>query len=384
MQPLTAAPRDGFTVAQVTDLLTGPAVSVDFGAERLAGDLSVVADISADLAGGEVARSCYATIHGTCDLQLSAELAWGVDLVRPYMTLSDGTVEARWNLGVYCLTTPDRNVGESPMTWVVQGYDRLMLLSRQVGADYAVASGTTYRQALLDVFASAGLTGVLIDGAAADDTLPAAKSWPLVAADQADPDQTDTPVTWLRIVNDLLRAINFRAVWCDANGLFRCEAYQEPAVRAPEFSFDTAGHSTIVAEDRTESQDVWSTPNRWVFRWSNGGTGVEGDGIYTVLLSDLYPDHPLTAANRGLTWSSVVDYEAASQAKLVALGDRRVAGDLRVARRVSARTGPFPGAGHFDVYRLVDAEMGTRKVQASSWRMPLDGGDVEWDWEVIE
>jgi N-methylhydantoinase A len=33
VQLLTAAPRDHLTAAQVTDLLTGPSVEVDFGAE---------------------------------------------------------------------------------------------------------------------------------------------------------------------------------------------------------------------------------------------------------------------------------------------------------------------------------------------------------------
>jgi hypothetical protein len=79
----------------------------------------------------------------------------------------------------------------------------------------------------------------------------------------------------------------------------------------------------------------------------------------------------------------VLDYEAAGQSKLVDLGDRRVSLDRRVTARLDVSTGPLPGAGHWDVFTFVDVVAGSRKVLASGWRMPLDGGDVAWDWEQI-
>lgn len=385
MQTPTAAPRNHLTAAQVEALLTAANVEVDFGADLLNADLSYAGDLSGDLVGGQVSRNMNAKIHGTCTLSLARELRWGVDLVRPWMVLSGGQVEARWNVGVFALTTPERRVGEVPELFEVQGYDRLLLLDRQVGADYSVTGGTTYRQALLDVFAAAGLSGVDIDGSAADNTLPTTRDWPLVALDQSDPDQTNTPVTWLRIVNDLLRAINFRAVWADQDGTFRCSAYQDPASRATEFTFDADSGLTIVGEERTLSEDVWAMPNRWVFRQTNRPEGAplagEGDGIYTVTLEG---SHPMSAANRGLVWTSVIDYEAASQAKLVALGDRRVASDKATTSRLAATTGPFPGAGHADVFSYRDTAIGDRKVQAVGWSFDLAGGDVSWDWERVD
>lgn len=424
MQTLTAAPRDHLTTAQVAALLHASNLSVDFGADLLDTNLAYLDDLSADVSGGSVDWSLHASIHRTCRLQLSRELAWGNVLVRPWMELSDGATTARWWVGVYAPTTPERawsgarsgvaatQPGQEPITdttgepildadgyyitvesgievldppefkaWEVDGYDRLYLMAREVGADYTVAAGVTYRQALLDVFSAAGLSGVVIDGSAADDVLPAAKSWPLVTEDTGDPDQTDTPVTWLRIVNDLLRAINFRSCWCDEQGRFRCQAYQPPTQAAPEWIFDADDeHLTILGEERRMSEDVWKVPNRWVFRWTNGGTGVEGDGIYTVDESDTVNGDWL---GRTLVWTSVVDYEAASQAKLVSLGDRRVADDKRVTTMFDVTTGPFPGADHADVFTYRDVALGERKVQARSWSLPLDGGEMAWSWEGV-
>lgn len=382
MQPLTAAPRDTLTTAQVTSLLTGPSLSVSAGLELLDANRNVVSDISDDLAGGTVERHMGNKIHGTCRLRLSRSLTWGVDLVRPYMTLADAGVTARWNLGVFALTTPERRIGETPATYDVAGFDRIMLLDRQVGATYTVAAGTTYRAAILQAFADAGLSGVTIEGAAADNTLPAAKTWPLVG-DSTDPDQTTTPVTWLRVVNDLLRAINFRGVWADENGAFRCELYRDPASRAPEFTFDADDvNTTIVGAERDVVEDVWRTPNRWVFRQTNRAAGAptptEGDGIYTV---NNLADGITSQNSRGLVWTSVIDYEAANQAKLVELGNRRVSLDKGVTRTYEVTTGPFPPAGHADIYDYRDFAIGSSKVHAYSWALPLDGSDMRWLWQ---
>jgi hypothetical protein len=49
-------------------------------------------------------------------VKVSRELVWGVDLIRPYMRVTDKltNLSARFNVGVFCLTTPARDAGESP------------------------------------------------------------------------------------------------------------------------------------------------------------------------------------------------------------------------------------------------------------------------------
>lgn len=365
-------------------LLQSAALTVTAGLELLKADLSVVRDISDNLQGGRVERSMAADIHGTCQLELDVALVWGVDLVRPYMVLSDLLGSVRHNLGVFALTTPANKAGLSPATYVVAGYDRLYLLARQVGRTYTALAGTTYRQALLDVFAAAGLTGVRVEGSAADSTLPVTRTWALVSK-TTDPDQTTSPVTWLRIVNDLLRAVAFRAVWCDEAGVFRCDAYAPPLTRAIEYTFDADDGRTLLAEDRTVTSDLWATPNRWVFLWSNRAAGApdptEGDGIYTV---DNRADGPTSQAARGLVWPETYSYEAASQAALVVLGNRRVSADKAPTASYAVATVPFPAAGHADVFSYADLALGGPvKVQAARWSLPLDGADMTWTWEVV-
>lgn len=382
--------RDGLTAAEVTALLTADALEVTAGLDLLTPALTFVEDISDDLLDGRVARTMAAVVHGTCELQLSRALTWGVDIVRPWMRLTDTTTgtTARWNLGAYCLTTPARDVGETPETHAVRGQDRVSLLQRPVGDDYSVADGVTYRAALLQLFEDAGVGAdtVLIDGSAADSVVPVARDWPLVAR-STDPDQTTTPVTWVRVVNDLLGAINFRGVWADENGFYRCQAYQEPSARPPEFVFTTdTPRLNIIGEKRRLTQDVWATPNRWVFIASNPPGGItpsEGNG-YVYVVENL-TDGPTSQTERGLVYPAVWRYEVAGPDALVGLGDRRVALDRAATTQIDLTTGPFPGAGHYDVYTYIDAVAGgERKVQASSWSLPLDGtADMQHVWEAL-
>lgn len=144
MQPLTAPPRNRLTEEQVRDLLTRDDATVSAGIELLDGRNQVVADISGDLVGGSVSHDGRAVVHGTCSLQLQQALAWGRDRVRVYVILSDRplsqnpTIQARFNLGVYVLTTPQTKRGETPTTYDVQGYDLLQPLLDPVGDTYLV------------------------------------------------------------------------------------------------------------------------------------------------------------------------------------------------------------------------------------------------------
>lgn len=389
MQPLTAAPRDSLTVTQVVDLLTGAGVvRYDRGLEVLDASLNVVGDLTADFQGGSVVRTMNATIHGTCNLNVASDIDYGTQLVRPYMTVSDGLIEARFNLGVYRLVKPQTDYSTSPITNAVTGSDRLVLLDRPVGDAYVVASGTGYLDAVRTVWADAGMdpATLLLDGTAAASVLPTAQSWPLLAtgttADVGPADATgdaQQATTWLRIINDLLAAISYRGLWCDWDGLGRSGPYATPSERAVEFTFDFDDLlRTVVAIGRTKALSQTDIVNKWIFQQSNlvDGTGepveaTEGAGQYTVTNSSTGPTS--VDAQGGLEWVSVVQLDAADQASLVAQGDAVVSAALADATVFSVSTAPFPAAWHWDVYSYSDvlAAGGAVKVEETEWTLSL-------------
>ncbi|ABS03194.1 hypothetical protein [Kineococcus radiotolerans] len=378
MQLLTAAPRQDLTEDQVRAVLTADSLTVSAGCELLDSEDDVIADISGDLLGGSVKRECLADVHGACTLQLTRELAWGRDRVRPYMVLQTNlpglAVSARFNLGVFVLTTPRRLLEDNPV-WEVQGYDKMHLLQVQVGDSYSVPAGTGYLAAVrVAIAAAGGGDAVLLDSAAADKVLAAAMTWPLDAG---------TPTTWLRIVNDLLAAVGYRALWADQDGFFRSDPYRPPTERPLEWRFDVDdSRTTIIVEERTLTADTWGVPNWWRFlRRSTESTPSEGAGQYTVTNQT---EGPTSVNALGRRVPKVVWLDAADQAALRSQGDAIVAADRRVTATIELRTGPFPLAGHFDIAAYADRlAPDLSRMQARSWDLSLDGADMRWTWEVV-
>lgn len=368
MQSKTAPPRDHLTATQVTDLIEADALQVDFGADLYDSDETFIEDISGDLAGGEVERGNFRTIHGTCRLAISKELAWGSQRIKPYMTLSDGTVEARFNLGVFLLSTPERQAGESPATFDVDGFDKLEVLAHPHGSTYSASSGDAYLTLVEDLIAGAGESKVRLDQAESSTTLSSGRVW-------------DLETTTLTIVNSLLRAVGYRSLWVDQDGYYRSEPYVSPADRGADWDYSADSATTTVGQERTASADFFATPNRWVFVLDDPEASTfpsEGDGIYTVTNQS---DGDTSVDARGRTITRVEFLDASSQTSLETQGDRMVESDKRLDRRLALNVSPNPLHRHFDIVRVFDAELGVngRKYVVTDWRLPLDGSDMQLD-----
>lgn len=380
MQPLTAAPREAFTPTQITALLTATDMTVDFGCELLSPSLVLIEDISSDVSGGKVSRDNLADIHGTVDLSISRALAWGRDRVRPYQMLSSrtaGVSGARFNLGVFVMVTPDSQIGETPPTYAVTGYDQLHLLQGSIGDSYSVGPGAVeVLTAVRNALTAAGITApVLLDTSAAGKTLATAMTWPQTSSDNP---------TWIQVVNDLLACIGYRGIWADWNGALRSGPYVLPSSRASEFTLNVGDLRTgVVAEQRNVAADLWNVPNwaRFIRNDNPGGPPVEGLGRYTVTNPSTGPS---SIASVGRTVRAPVVYlDAVDQASLMVQGDRLFAAARRTSEVITVKTSPLP-CWHSDRMTYADAALGdTRQVLARSWSLPLDGGDADLILESV-
>ena len=375
MQNLTASPRENLTSAQVSALLVGDSVTISAGLELLNNSNVATSDISDRLLGGIVERSNFANVHGTCKLVIEDAIAWGRDRVRPYMILENNGVSARFNLGVFVLTTPDSTRGDDPITYSASGFDLLFLLQAGPSDTYVVTSGTTYLAAVQAILTASGVGGtVQLDGTRQSTTLPNVMVWALVP---------DDPTSWLSMINDLLDAINYQGLWCDENGTFRSGPYARPSTRTSEWTFDTSNDSTnIIGEDRSLASDVWGARNWWRFvRTSMTAQPVEGAGIYTVTNAST---GRTSIASLGRTVRAAVRFlAAADQASLVAQGDRIVAADQAISRTFTISADSLPIASHFDVVTLIDSGE-TDKCQVSSWVINLDATPGQWVLESVD
>ena len=376
MQPPTAPPRDDLTQDQVVALIQdAPALTVGRGAELLDLSLAVVDDLSPDFAGGRVERHSYATLHGQAELAFSRPLDWGSALVRPYLTLSDGILSARFNLGAYYTSTPETELGEDPPTWTVTGYDILLILNDLVGESYAVAAGQPYLAAVEAILIDRGVQAYVIDQAAADKVLPSARTWPI-----------DENTTWLSIVNDLLGAVGYQGAWSDWDGRIRCTPYANPRDRAPEWLYAVDDATSMLTSRRTFAADYFDAPNRWVAVRSNAVDGpapVEGNGLWTYQ-NDV--DGPTSVQARGrVITAPLLQLDVADQAALIAAAQRQIDADRRRRTTVTLGTSPNPLHWHFDRLAVADPAMGSAllDVLGTSWALPLDGADMTHEWATV-
>lgn len=372
MQPPVVPIRSDFTSAQVVrEIQDSFALRIEAGAELIDRNLNVLEDISDDLLGGAVSRSNYATVHGTAALQLSRELAWGRSIVRPYMRLNG----IRFNLGAYYTNTPDRVLGSEPLVYDVQCYDLLDALNTPTGQAYTADTNTSYLFNVENILKAQGFTKLQIDQTRVTTTLPSPRVWPL-----------DTNTTWLTVINDLLGAVGYRGIWVDWDGYMRCEPYLSPEERPVEWFYDsTDQNKSMISSQRTVSRDYYNAPNKWVAIKQNnvdGATPVEGNGVYTYL--NEYNGLTSIEQRGGRVITSVIQFDAADQAALVAQTMQSIETDLRLQTRYSVQTSPNPLHWHFDKLTYRDGDIGSDVVvQANSWQLPLTGGDMSHEWTEV-
>ncbi|WP_435589571.1 hypothetical protein [Micromonospora aurantiaca (nom. illeg.)] len=380
MQPLTAAPRDHLTEAQVRWLIQdSPAVETAHGCELVDQNLEVIDDISDDVDGdsASVARRSYNAVHGAARLTISRDLDWGTAIIRPYMVLTDGVISARFNLGAYYTALPRQSTGQNLPAHDVTGYDILDRLNDKTGTSYAVDAGVEVLTAVETILTDRGYTRYILDPSAAGKTLPSAYVSPL-----------DDNKTWLNIVNDLLALVAYQGMWSDWNGYLRGEPYQRPADRTVEWVYDLDPATSIISPERTYTLDTYEAPNRWVAIRNNdidGATPVEGNGIFTF--ENLTSGPTSIEARGGRTITRPVRFSAADQAALEAQAWLAIDADMRIPQTITHTTGPNPLHWHFDKITLDDPAAGGlgpwADVLATGWMLPLGGGDMDHEWQVL-
>ena len=376
MQPPTASPRTGFSQAQIVRLIQDtPSLIIDTGLELLDQSLTVIDDLSEDLAGGSVGRNSYATLHGTAQLLLSRELDWARAIVRPYMTLSDGVTTARFNLGAYLTSSPTTDTEQSPVTLDVRGYDILHVLNTRVGESFVVNQGESYLSAVEDILQTQGFTQYILDQTAAAATLPSPRLWVL-----------DDNTTWLNIVNDLLAAIGYLGLWSDWDGKPRAIPYQLPTDRAPEWYYETSLYSSMLTPSRVIERDFFDTPNRWVFyRGDNADlpAPVEGNGIFTYVNQNDGPTSVSARAGRIVTATEQVN-DFFDQTTLETQGRMRIESDLRLKTTFKLGVAPNPLHWHFDRVAVSDPALGAlTECLVTDWTLPFSAEDMTHEWSVI-
>ena len=182
----------------------------------------------------------------------------------------------------------------------------------------------------------------------------------------------------LRIVNDLLATAGWTSADVTPTGWVTAEPWRAPSSRGVAHTF-RAGPEALHTADWSEEQDVFSIPNRVVCHTAGGE-----EPALSAFAEDHDPNSPTSIPSRGGRVVTLVEeHEAASQAALQAIADRRIATVTQRVRNITLRHLPVPGVSLNSVVQLVNDEINERCV-VTKQRVPLSsGGLVESNLRVV-
>lgn len=308
--------------------------------------------------GGSVSNNSLADLKRTARFTIvdRGNINYLKQRIRPraILMMPDGGF-VQWSLGVFLLSTPKRSADEvGVIVRDVEAYDQLVVLRDDKTADrYSVASGTAYTSAIATI-----LSGLAVNITPSALTLPAAMEW-------------EPGTSRLRILNDLLDAINYESAWFDELGRCVCRPYVSPAIRTSEYTYSdaTASVRTGIAE---QTFDLFDVPNKWVLVKSEADQATPLIGTYT----NTNPASPTSTVSRGRT---IVDYrteeDAADQATIDAKAARLGFESSQIYEAVSFDTAAMPMHSNADVLTLEIPSLGvSAKYSEQSWELPLVTG----------
>lgn len=274
---------------------------------------------------GRIELSQQATIRGSGELSRAVADGAISERIKIEYVLDQGTAdEQAWGLGVFYSASPVTDYGAGTETSTVEIYDGLLILHEDALAEplHCPAGADPIAEVLLQLMAV---------GVSRATVAPTTKTLREAITFKAG-------TTRLQVVNALLDAVDYFALWCDGEGVYRVQPYVPPQQRRVEWSF-LPGDDSIILDDITVESDTYAVPNRVI--GISRTSGEEPALVAEQIVRD--PASPFHYDRLGRWRTEVMpDLEVTSQAGLQAKVDRRLLEASTVLRKVTIRHGWVP------------------------------------------
>ena len=291
-------------------------------------------------------------------MQDTGEIDYLQDRIQPWVRLhippygDDDWVE--WPQGVFLLSTPSRKVDEQGVvTRPVEGYDQLQVYRDDVVEDrYTVDADEVYTEAVATLLATGNVS---ITPSTA--TLPVAKEW-------------DPGTSKLKIINELLGAVNYNSLSFDEYGVAIVSPYVLPSRRRIEYVY-ADDEVSVMFPEMEQRLDVFSVPNKWVL--------VVSEPDREPLVSSYTNNDPTSLTSTISRQRTIVDFrtemEAADQATLDAKVNRLAFEASQIFEEIQFTTAIMPIHSGNDVCRITSGPLAVNaKYAEHSWSMDLQAG----------
>lgn len=332
----------------------------------LLNDLDIPIRALDGVTGGSVEVSATTRLGGSARLTLD-DRGQGIDWMRHRLQIRYNPgirgVDP-WPVGTYLFTSPSMTRHDDRITYQVDLLSKLAILDEDTVEDrYSLAAATPIIPTVVSLIESTGETRVAVTESEA--TLSGALMW-----------EAGTPR--LTIINDLLQAAGYWALWVDGAGQYRVEPYTAPGDRATVWEF-AAGETAIHEPGWSREQDLSTVPNRAVIV----GQGTDDTPPLVGVATNENPESPYSYQARG-RWITRTEtgVEAADQAVIDQLAQRRLVDAMSPVAKLSVSHAIVPLSPN----DVVDFQSGAHQARATVQQMTLDlnfDGQCRAEWREL-
>lgn len=268
--------------------------------------------------GGRLEWSIFRAVWGLGTLYWTEPADASIDWLSSRVQIWHHRGDQRRSMGVWIPAVPAYETDGTGRRAEITLLDKTEVLNQRLGVFSPVRAGTNVVGHVRTILEARGETKIAITASAA--TLPR-DLW-------FDPDDT-----WLHVCNTILDAIGYGALHVDMHGAWTAAPYVEPDRRPVVATYGGAvGDERVISSWRDEAP-IFDVPN--VVRLS-----VRGDentvGMRAVARNS-NPADPLSIPRRGREITHTETVEAADQAALNVMAQRRLGEVSQVTRRVPIR-----------------------------------------------
>lgn len=333
-------------------------------------------------------------IRNTAVLAFNRNRDWFQYKVKLTMTVTDNeTGESRHDhLGVYVIETVQTSYDEDDEDIICQAYDLFAAMDTPIGFDYTVDEGTSYPDAIKQVFDDmaswygeqaaqpvdrAGIETPV--GVPYSVSYGSGSSPPLVIGTRVW--MTNQSYTWLSVIETLAKEANYRKPWITRDGVVTVDESKDFAatIVLPVDEYN------VIAPEVERVQDGWGTPNQWIMLAETADPDVPlpagEETTTTYVRTNLIENTFSSYQNRGRriirsvqTWATVAKSQQELDDKFEQQARRLIQEDIIGGDRVKFSMVPNPGLWHGDVIRLSGIIEGDWLVQ--KWSLPFDSSNM--------
>ena len=237
-----------------------------------------------------------------------------------YILDAGRSTEQSWPVGVFLSASPETTYGATVASSGVDIYDGTLALRDAIERPLILSTGTLVTVEIERQLTLAGVPSNMIAITASSKTLRSSMAF-------------KAGTKRLTIINQLLDAIDYFSIYCDGDGLYRCEPYLSPLQRGVAWKFRD-GENAIFEHPFEVVDDTYSVPNKVI-----GISRTDGQEPPLVAVQAIQDTSSPFHFNNVGRWRTEVmaDVEVTTQADLQKKVDRRILEAGTVARVLTIR-----------------------------------------------